>query len=199
MSHTEYAEYITIIVSCLGGAGTILTYLWVKIFKPVIKVLQTHDNVTSSIEYIKKELTTNGGNSLKDTILDLKGTCNRIEARQKIIEQRTKAALHYNNSMLFETDTDGRLIWSNENFSSYFRNTHQNLEGYDWISCIDEDEREDLLQEFKSCLKMNRKFVRKTKTSDGKTIRMTGYPYRLNDFEQGGFLVSVSESINKEV
>jgi PAS domain S-box-containing protein len=199
MTHTEYAEYITIILSCLGGIGTIFTYLWVKAIRPVIKIIQSHESVMSSVEYIKKELTTNGGNSLKDTILDLKGTCGRIEARQKVIEQRTKAALHYNNSMLFETDTDGRLVWSNENFTSYFKYTQQNLEGYDWLSCIDEDDREDLLQEFKSCLQMNRKFVRKTKTNDGKMIRMTGYPYRLNDFEQGGFLVSVSESNHKEV
>jgi PAS domain S-box-containing protein len=199
MLQSEYAEYIAIFASLLGGFGTMITYLWIKAIKPIVKVIQSHDSVMHSIEYIKKELTTNGGNSLKDTILDLKGTCNRIEARQKVIEQRTKAALHYNDSMLFETDNEGRLIWSNENFCSYFRYTQQNLEGYDWLSCIDEDEREDLLHEFKSCLKMNRKFIRKTKTNDGKTIRMTGYPYRLNDVEQGGFLVSVSEPINKEV
>lgn len=199
MAYTEYTEYLTIILSLLGGVGTLFTYLWVKAIRPIIKVIQSHASVMSSIDYIKKELTTNGGNSLKDTILDLKNTCGRIEARQKVIEQRTKAALHYNTSMLFETDTDGRLVWSNENFSTYFKYTQQNLEGYDWLSCIDEDDRENLLQEFKSCLKMNRKFVRKTKTNEGKMIKMTGYPYRLNDVEQGGFLVSVSESTNKEV
>lgn len=199
MLQSNYAEYFAIFASLLGGLGTMMTYLWLKAIKPIIKVVQSHENVMRSIECIKKELTTNGGNSLKDTILDLKGTCGRIEARQKVIEQRTKAALHYNDSMLFETDNEGRLIWSNANFCSYFRHVQQNLEGYDWLSCIDEDEREDLLQEFKSCLKMNRKFIRKTKTNDGKMIRMTGYPYRLSDIEQGGFLVSVSESINKEV
>jgi hypothetical protein len=196
MLKSEYIEYIALIISLTGGFGTIMTYLWLKVLKPIIKVIQSHDDVIKSIDFIKKELTTNGGNSLKDTILDLRGVCSRIESRQKIIEQRTKAALHYNDSMLFETDTDGRLIWSNSRFGSYFNNLQQNLEGYDWLSCIDENEREELLEEFRSCLKMNRKFMRKTRTNDGKIIKMTGYPYRINDLEQGGFLISVSEPIN---
>jgi hypothetical protein len=197
MFKNEYIEYIALIISIAGGVCTIMTYLWLKIIKPIIKVIQTHEDVMNSINFIKKELTTNGGNSLKDTIIELKGVCNRIESRQKVIEQRTRAALHYNDSMLFETDTDGRLIWSNSRFGSYFHNIQQNLEGYDWLSCIDETEREELLEEFKSCLKMNRKFIRKTKTNDGKIIKMTGYPYRINDLEQGGFLISVSEPIKQ--
>jgi hypothetical protein len=44
---------------------------------------------------------------------------------------------------------------------------------------------------------MNRKFSRTTTTCDGKEIRMLGYPYKITDVEQGGFLVSISET--KEV
>ena len=59
---------------------------------------------------MQKELSTNGGNSLKDAIIDLRQTCHRIR-KTKIIEQRTKAALHYSNVALFETDIAGRLVW----------------------------------------------------------------------------------------
>ena len=91
------------------------------------------------------------------------------------------------------TDNQGRITWTNEHFCQLTDNKLQNAQGYDWISYVDEDDREDFLQEFKSCLSMNRKFVRTTKTSDGKFVKMLGFPYKLNESEQGGFLVSVSE------
>ena len=40
---------------------------------------------------------------------------------------------------------------------------------------------------------MNRKFIKETQTSDAKDIRVSGFPYRLGEEEQGGFLVSVCE------
>jgi PAS domain S-box-containing protein len=186
-------EYITILLSCAGGLGTFLSLVWVKAVRPLIVLMKNQDLVGKAVSDIKKELTTNGGNSLKDAIIDLKATCNRMEVRQKIIEQRTKAALHYSMVALFETDTHGRITWTNENFCQLTDNKLQNAEGFDWISYVNEDDREDFLHEFKSCLSMNRKFVRITKTSDGKFVRMLGFPYKLNESEQGGFLVSVSE------
>jgi PAS domain S-box-containing protein len=186
-------EYITILLSCAGGLGTFLSLVWVKVVRPLIVLMKNQELVGKAVSDIKKELTTNGGNSLKDTIIDLKETCNRMEIRQKIIEQRTKAALHYSMVALFETDNHGRITWTNENFCQLTNNKLQNAEGFDWISYVNEDDREDFLHEFKSCLNMNRKFMRITKTSDGKFVRMLGFPYKLNESEQGGFLVSVSE------
>lgn len=196
MSYDLYLEYTTMAISLLGGLGTFFTFIWIKVIKPVLKVVNSHDSVVKSIDFIRKELTTNGGNSLKDTVNDLKKICGRIETRQRVIEQRTKAALHYIDNILFETDSGGRITWANANFCKFF-NSHEMLEGYDWLNFINEEDREELLQEFMSCLDMNRKFSRTTTTCDGKEIRMLGYPYKITDVEQGGFLVSISET--KEV
>lgn len=186
-------EYLTFLISCLGGLGTFFSILWVKIILPFMQLIKSQEVVGKVINDIKRELTTNGGNSLKDTIIELKTTCNRMETRQKVIEQRTKAALHYNSIALFETDAEGRITWHNENFCELTENTLQSAEGYDWISYIDEDERVDFLKEFNSCLDMNRKFTRATKTQDGKMVKMVGFPYKISDSEHGGFLVSISE------
>jgi hypothetical protein len=51
-----------------------------------------------------------------------------------------------------------------------------------------------VLQEFKSCIEMNRRFNKVTRTLDGKKLRLIGYPYKISDEEHGGFLVSVSET-----
>lgn len=186
-------EYITIIISLLGGICTFFSLVWVKAIKPIINLVKSQEYVGKAIKDIRHELTTNGGNSLKDAIIDLRNTCHRMETRQKIIEQRTKAALHYSLVSLFETDSEGRIIWANENFCKLTQNKLQNAEGYDWVSYIDEDEREDFLLEFRSCLSMNRKFMRITKNFEGKYVQMVGYPYKINENEHGGFLVSVSE------
>jgi PAS domain S-box-containing protein len=186
-------EYITLILSLLGGIGTFFSLIWVKVVVPVIKLMNGQELVGKAINDIKKELTTNGGNSLKDAVIDLRTTCHRMETRQKIIEQRTKAALHYSLVSLFETDSRGRITWSNENFCKLTSNKLQHAEGFDWVLYIDEDEREEFLTEFKSCLEMNRKFMRISKNCDGKLVQMVGYPYKINDHEHGGFLVSVSE------
>lgn len=195
MLSKELLEYIPLIVSIFGAICTFFSLIWVKVVRPVVKLIQDHEAVNDSIKTIKYELLTNGGNSLKDAVIDLRKTCHRIEIRQKIIEQRTKAGLHYSNTPLFETDNNGRLIWNNSLFFNFVGS--YNVEGYDWLNFIQEEDREELLKEFKSCLNTNRKLYKQTKTNNGKNIDILGFPYRISDNEQGGFLVSLSET--KEV
>ena len=191
-------EHITLICSLFGGICTIFSLVWVKAIKPTIAFIKSQENFTKSLETIKKELTTNGGNSLKDTIIDLRSTVGRMETRQKIIEQRTKAALHYTKEALFETDDHGRLVWTNHSFYELTSDIINSVDGYDWLSYIHEDEREEFFSEFKSCLDMNRKFVRTTKNCEDKIIKLIGFPYKINDSSHGGFLVSISFSDTKE-
>lgn len=185
-------EHITYVFSILGAAGTFCSLVWVKLIKPTLKFVKSQEEVTKSIETIRKELTTNGGNSLKDAVVDLRSTINRMEKRQKIIEQRTKAALHYNDVALFEIDDSGRLTWTNNNFYELTQDIITSVDGYDWLNYVQEDQREELFDELKSCLEMNRKLAKTVQTVDGKTVKLIGFPYRINEKEHGGFLVSIS-------
>ena len=177
----------------VGTLATFLGGVWMKVLRPAMKFIDKHDEVVKSIETIEKEITCNGGGSLKDAVVRLSGTCENIERSQKVIEQRTKASLHYSNTALFETDEGGNLVWTNEPFFDLTGLTLTEIEGFDWLVYIHEDERDEFLSEFQSCLKMNRRFTRTTKTSDNKDIRMVGFPYRINQKEHGGFLISVYE------
>ena len=187
----SHPEIIAVLISSIGGIFGLLTLCWKKFIKPIVKLCKNQDFFKESMQELRKELQTNGGSSLKDAIIDMKDTVHRIDRRQKIIEQRTKAALHYSEAALFETDIAGRLIWSNANFCKYVRDNPTNVTGFDWLSMIKEEERDELLNEFLSCIKMNRKFTKETETQDSKNIRMLGYPYRITDSEHGGFLVSI--------
>jgi PAS domain-containing protein len=176
----------------LGGAITLLSVIWVKIIRPIFQIIDNQETITKSVETIKKELTTNGGNSLKDAIIDLRGTCSRMENRQKVIEQRTKAALHYNNTALFETDEQGRLTWTNSNFYDLTSDSVTSVEGYDWLTYIKEEEREEFFTEFKSCVDMNRKFLKETQNCNNEHVKFVGFPYKINDRSHGGFIISVT-------
>jgi PAS domain S-box-containing protein len=187
-------EYITIFLSIIGGLFTFGSLLWIKFLRPVLKLVNNQDLFTESVKELRKELMTNGGNSLKDSIIELKKICKVIDKRQRIIEQRTRASMHYNEVALFETDNEGRLIWNNIHLHKFIGDSNLFLEGYDWINIVNEEDRSSVLQEFKSCIEMNRRFNKVTRTSDGKQLRLIGYPYKISDEEHGGFLVSVSET-----
>jgi PAS domain S-box-containing protein len=190
---------ITILTTVASSLIGFFSYVWIKAVRPTLKFVSQHDRVVESIETIKTEITTNGGGSLKDAICTLGETCGRIETGQKIIEQRTHAALHYTATALFETDETGRLIWTNEPFFDLTGQTMSDLEGFDWLTYVHEEDREEFLSEFISCIEMNRKFQREARTSDDRHVRVLGFPYKVNEEEHGGFLISISEIKPNEV
>lgn len=186
-------QNIPILWGIAGAIGTFGSLVWVKIIRPTIKFIKAQEEITSSIQTIRKELTTNGGNSLKDTVIDLRSIINRMEKRQKIIEQRTKAALHYNDAALFEVDDTGRLTWTNNSFFELTQDVISSVDGYDWLNYVAEEDRENLFEELQSCLQMNRKLVKNVRTIDYNSVKIVGFPYRINEQEHGGFLISISQ------
>ena len=192
MSVMPLSEIIAIVLPLLGAIGGLFAFVWRKLIKPANGFLKDHEKIKASIQTIKEEVVTNGGRSLKDAVIQLKGTCDRIEDRQKVINQRSKASLHYQNEALFETDEDGKLIWINDKFYQVTGETLTNMEGYNWVTIIDEPEREGFLKEFLSCIEMCRKLDIETTSNGGNTIRFVGYPYIVNDKAHHGFLVHVS-------
>jgi hypothetical protein len=191
-------EIIAIIVGSIGSVIGFFTFMWKKFINPLVKLVKNQDIFIKSVDDLRllmeKELKTNGGNSIKDAIIDTRAMCARIENRQKVIIQRTKAALHYSNVPLFETDSSGRLIWCNATLYDFTKDIVNSIEGFDWINLFIEEEREEVMHEFHSCLEMNRRFNKTTRLQNGKDVRLLGYPYRISDNEHGGFLVSITEN-----
>jgi hypothetical protein len=191
-------ELIAIAVGSVGSIITFFTLLWKKFISPLVKLVKNHDIFIKSVEELRllmeKELKTNGGNSIKDAIIDMRATCGRIEDRQKVIIQRTKAALHYSDAPLFETDEKGRLVWCNAHLYDFTKDIVNSIEGFDWVNLFVEEERDEVMHEFHSCLEMNRRFNKTTKLQNGKEVRLLGYPYRISEHEHGGFLISITEN-----
>jgi len=175
-------ELISTIGATLFG---LITFLWKKVVKPIIKILSDQEVILVHINEIKHELSTNNGSSLKDTVNSLKTTC-------EIIDQRIKSTLDYNNKALFETDKDGNLIWVNQKFYDLTGENPEDIKGKNWYNYICTKDRERFINEFSSCSKTSRKFEFETKSHNGKLIKLTGIPYKINNSEHNGFLFNIS-------
>jgi len=183
------AETITIATTAAGALLSGGMFMWKKLFKPAIKFLEDQEDLKNSIETIKGEVTPNGGGSMKDAINCLRSTCQNIERSQKVLDQRSKASLHYHDRALFEVDSFGRMKWFNEKFELLSDNSP--TEGFDWVNIVDESEREDFVKEVTSCLEMCRKIDVVTKSIKEESIHFLGYPYRITEKEHEGFLINI--------
>jgi len=175
----EHLDTIGIVISFMAGVIGILTGIYKYIIKPFVILYKGHFVLMKTIEDIKKEVTPNGGSSIKDVI-------NRIEKRQIMIDKRTKAIFYNLENSIFEVDQDGNILWANQSFHEAMGT--KNLKGLDWVSIIDESERESFLKEIESCSKTIRELKFETKSTDGKNIKFSGFPYRDNG-RNFGFLI----------
>lgn len=188
LSHDTLLFAFTLISGLTGFS----LFIWKRLIKPTQEFLEDQDDIKESIETIRKEVVTNGGLSIKDVVNSLKHTCERIEDRQRVLDQRSKASLHYHDQALFETNMEGHLIWNNDKFQKAIGESLQVMEGYDWVTLIDEPEREAFLKEFSSCLSMSRRLDIETTSVTGKPIKFVGYPYKVTENTHLGFLIHLS-------
>lgn len=184
-------DEIAAIVSVIGAIVSAVIFLW-RIFRMTRTFMKDQEEIKTCIKEIKNEVTYNGGSSLKDMVKGLNETCEMMNVRQQIFDQRSKAALHYQDRCLFETDKDGNLVWANEQFYQDTVGYGDISGGVDWITVVDDDEREDFLTELKSCLEMSRRIDIETVSVDNRKLHFSGYPYRVGDGCHEGFLIHIS-------
>jgi hypothetical protein len=181
-------EEAVALVSFLGAIGSAVLFLW-RIFSAITRAELKQQELQDSIETIKKEVTRNGGGSIKDLVLKLDKTCERMEIRQRIIDQRSKAALHYQERCLFETDKRGNMVWANDRFYQNTIDYGDISGGLDWVAVVHEEQREEFLIEFNSCIKMGRRIDIETVSVDSRKLHFIGYPYRVGRGNHEGFLI----------
>ena len=96
-------EIVGIVLSLAGGLCASLAWGWKYIIKPTIRLYKNQQTLVSSVEDIKKELTTNGGSSIKDTV-------NRIDRRQVMLDKRSKAIFYNIEKAILEVDEGGNIL-----------------------------------------------------------------------------------------
>jgi len=189
-------KWLVELATLLGIIGSAIIVLW-NVFKYASKFLSEQEKIKECLGTIKKEVIPNGGGSMKDVINSLKISIDRIEVRQQVIDQRTKATLHYNTEFaLFEIDRSGRIVWNNDAFKQL---TEENgrMNGTDWFAIVEENFRPAFIEEINSCLRMGRKIDIDTVSQKGKFIHFSGYPYKIDENNHEGFLIHLYQGERK--
>ena len=179
----SHLDTFGIIVGAIGAVWALAAGFIKYVAKPLIKFYKNNEQLMKCVEDIKKELTTNGGSSIKDTV-------NRIDRRQVIIDKRSKAIFFNIEDVIVEVDEFGNIVWANQYFHELMGN--KNVTGLDWVTYIDEPDREPFIKELRSCSENNREFKFSTKSTDGREVMFSGFPYR-DRSKNYGFLIFLKQ------
>jgi PAS domain S-box-containing protein len=179
------ADDISFIAAIVGALFTLSVFL----FKQITRMVNAYTYLTSTVAEIHQEIFIDENTTLKKTVLELRSILSRIEKAHKIMEQRSRSSLHYNDYALFETDKNGHLIWANDKFCSIIELQFHEILGNDWYAIIDEEKREAFIEEFRSCLQMSRRLEIETNLHNGLKARFCAHPYKIEEHNQEGFLL----------
>lgn len=142
-------EYITVIqavaesVVAIIAIGSFLWGGWKMLIQPIKKIIKTQETLEKTINEtvlplinsLDKELSKNGGKSIKDQI-------NRIDDAVSLAELRSKMiASNLITTGAYECDADGRCTWVNKAYAEMFGLTSEEAYGNGWLSSVDEAER----------------------------------------------------------
>lgn len=179
MSFDTTIEIFGIIISVVGGGFGLFAWVLKRIIRPTIELYRSQKQLVQQVGIIKKEVTPNGGSSIKDII-------NKIDRRQVMIDKRSKAIFYNVEDAILEVDEKGYILWANRKFHDLMGS--KNIKGLDWVSYIDEPQRANFLTELESCSQKVRELKFETNSTDGQKIMFLGFPYRDND-KNYGFLI----------
>ena len=179
----SHLDTFGIILTAITAVISIIVGIYNYVIKPSIRLYKSHFILVNTVEDIKKELTTNGGSSIKDTV-------NRIDRRQVIIDKRSKAIFYNVEDVILEIDEHGNIVWANQYFHELMGN--KNVSGLDWVTYIDEPEREPFIKELRSCSENNRELKFSAHSTNGEKFTFSGYPYRDRN-KNYGFLIFLKQ------
>lgn len=119
-------------------------------------------SVYTEIKKIRKELTPNGGSSLRDAI-------DRVESRIESVEFAQHIGWDFHEVAIFQTNSRGDFVWANQTYLNLIGRSKEYTLGRGWESSVHHEDREMVASEWdNACL-------------DGRNFDMT---YRLVDINQ---------------
>lgn len=123
-----------------------------KIMRSVLypfRVPRILDSMDTSIKSIKKELTYNGGNSLKDVVA-------KTLKLATLLELRHKYELNISEKPMYECEASGgRCTWVNDSLCELFGMSHEEMLGLGWLRAIKEEERQEVYEHWMHAIQTN--------------------------------------------
>ena len=189
----EFAKWLGIVVATGSAIGSIYWFLKKKIYDKIINYFdliaesfKKIETITEKITNIDKELTTNGGMTIKDAIC-------RIDKNIFLLEERQKALLTSSKELCyFETDNCGHLITANRYFQQLTNRTLEELLGFGWINTVEIKNRENVRKEWHRCIEnveeYNAIFFVENIDKEKFEVKVEAYPMKHKDGKLAGYI-----------
>ena len=120
---------------------------------------------------IRKEVTLNGGGSLKDAVI-------RIEMRISVTEQEQRAVDSDAQHAIFRSDETGRCFWVNPAYCKLVDRQLSEITGNGWESYIHWEDREHILTEWHKAVIGEREFEMQYRLNDNRAVNVKAHPLR---------------------
>lgn len=114
---------------------------------------KTVDAHGKSLEYIKKELTHNGGGSVKDMARDA-----AINSSRTLTLMRARDDMD-TTTAYFISDSEGEYSWVSETFLSWTKFQQQDLRGFGWMNAVFPEDRSPVRAEWDNAVADDRDFL----------------------------------------
>ena len=121
-------------------------------FKMPTVVQEQSEKIHAIEQLVNKELTANGGSSIRDAI-------SRIDKRQILDETRNRAMLEQLGVPFWEADADGKLIYLSQEFCRLTNRLVDEMLGHGWINALHHDYRDEVIKEWNDALAQGRGFT----------------------------------------
>lgn len=169
VSNEMIAGVVTILLSLLGGGGAA-----VKVYVPKItQFIRDVSSAAASVQGMSEQFKNNGGSTMKDALDGLQKSVLRIEQRQIMGEQRTKAVMNSNTDVgYFETNEKGECLWASRGYLRLVGRSLEDVTGNGWIGVIAPEDRKRVVEEWHDAVEQSRDFQAKYQMigSDGQKI-----------------------------
>jgi len=107
---------------------------------------------------IKKELTPNGGTSLKDTVNKIAVAVDTLALQGTRMELRQQNILNSVAVPIFETDKNGECVFANKAYLDLIGRSMDEIKGPSWINMIHPEDRTKVQDEWDRAIEQKRNF-----------------------------------------
>jgi len=129
--------------------------------KPVLNNIQSIPVILTKIENINKELSPNGGSSLRDKVNKISEKTFDISTSLDLISKTQSSLMYLDSTPIFKCDKDGYCIFVNQSWLTLTGlNDPIQAYGRGWFRTIDPNEKELVIEEWEQCIESQSVFDR---------------------------------------
>lgn len=152
-----FNQNLSIVASIILAIGSALTAAY-KIVRITSKGIAERKEMYKKINHIFEELTPNHGSSIKDKINKMDKQLSENTILTTRIFDRQRWILDNQNITVFESDNDGKCLWTNKKYCDWLKRDDKYFLGNGWKNAIHPEDRERVSEYWETCVTDGRDF-----------------------------------------